>query len=68
MSKYDGCYVKVDDAPAFWAVDDGKRRLIESMDRVYALGLRDIHVVSPKELRAIPIYKASPKAESDKEK
>ena len=56
MSSHDGCYVKTSLSNAFWAVDNGKRRIMESMKEVYKIGLRPVHVISPKELREIPLY------------
>jgi hypothetical protein len=70
MSKHDGCYVKEAQSAAFWAVDNGKRREMASMDRVYEIGLRPIHIISGPELEKIPIAgeKAkAPKVESDEE-
>ena len=54
MSSHDGCYVKTSLSNAFWAVDNGKRRVMGSMEEVYKVGLRPVHVISPRELREIP--------------
>lgn len=55
MSKYNGCYVKVLDNPAYWAVDDGKRRLISGVQEMYAVGLRRVVVLTAEGLEAIPL-------------
>ena len=71
MSKLDGCYVREADSAVFWAVDKGKRRMMSSINDVYELGLRPIHVLSEAELEKIPIAgmrkAASPKAEDEQE-
>lgn len=57
MSEYDGCYIRLAYEPAFYAVDDGKKLLIESPEHMQQVGLRPIMVVSEDELDAIPFVK-----------
>lgn len=56
MSKYDGCYIKLADSPALWAVDIGKKRPVESPAHMYEIGLRPVIVVSEDDLDAIPFH------------
>jgi hypothetical protein len=51
---YDGKYVKTKDQKAFWAVDDGQRRLIVSTAEVFA-DPRPVELVTAEELAAIPL-------------
>ena len=62
MSDYNGCYLKLAGEPAFYAVDDGHKRLVESPTQMQAIGLREICIVSKDELDAVPFW-----GESDEE-
>lgn len=62
MSDYDGCYIKLVYSPTYYAVDDGKKTLVESPEHMHQIGLRIIHVVSEDELDALPFA-----GESDEE-
>ena len=63
--KYDGKFVKLPGQSAMWAVDDGKRVLIETYDQMYSIGLRQIVFISSGELAEIPV--ASRPKEQDEE-
>ena len=52
--KYDGCYVRLANSPALWAVDVGHKRPVESPAHMYEIGLRAQHIVTEDELDAIP--------------
>jgi len=54
VNKYDGCYVKLANDRAFWAVDDGTRRLIRTSAEVNA-DRRPVEIVTEKQLNAIPV-------------
>ena len=54
MSTYDGCYIRLADSQALWAVDIGHRRPVESPALLYEIGLRPQHIVTEDELDAIP--------------
>jgi hypothetical protein len=59
-SEYDGCYVKQRGNPAYWAVDDGERRLVHSQAEMMQIGIRRVVAISEAELEAIPIAGEGP--------
>lgn len=67
MSDYNGCYVKLDNDPTFWAVDDDKKRKVANAEELYAIGLRPIVIVKPSVLNKIKMAKALPKAKANEE-
>ena len=54
MSKYNGCYIRLVNSPTFYAVDDGKKTLVESPEHMNTLGLRPVRIVLEDEFNAIP--------------
>ena len=60
MSVHNGCYVKLANEFAYWAVDDGKRRIMANMAEVYAVKDRPLHIVSREELAAIEVFNPNP--------
>ncbi len=53
MSEYDGCYIRLAQSPAYYAVDNGKKRLVKSPERMNQIGLRRVIVVTEDEFEAI---------------
>ena len=66
MSKYNGCYVRLADNVTYWAVDNGKRKVMANIDEVYAYGLRPVKVVTEAELKNIKIDSNLPKTKAEK--
>ena len=54
MSQYDGCFVRLADSSALWAVDAGHKRPVENPAHMYEIGLRPQHIITGDELDAIP--------------
>ena len=54
VSTYDGCYIRLADSQALWAIDIGHKRLVESPAHMYEIGLRPQRIVTEDELNAIP--------------
>jgi hypothetical protein len=63
MSEYDGCYIKLAYDPTFYAVDDGKKKLVESPEHMNEIGLRKVFKVSEDELDAIPFAQGNDEEE-----
>ena len=55
MSEYEGCYVKLAEDATFWLVEDGERRAMASAEEMLGNGLRNVIVVEPGVLEAIPL-------------
>ena len=55
MSEYEGCYVKLAEDATFWLVEAGERRAMASAEEMLGNGLRNVIVVEPGVLEAIPI-------------
>ena len=66
MSQYDGKYIKLPFEYTYWAVDDGRRTMVEDINHMHEIGIRPIVVVSLKELEAVPFAWESD-LESDEE-
>ncbi len=62
MSEYDGLYIRLAHNPAYYAVDNGKKRLVKSPEHMSEIGLRRVIVVLESEFEAIPFV-----GESDEE-
>lgn len=58
MAEFEGCYVKLDDGPTYWMVENGERIPIHSTEEMYAHGLRPVVTISLQELRSIPLRRA----------
>lgn len=63
MSEHDGYFVQVAGVLTIWAVDDGKKRPIESPAHMYEIGLRPVHTITQEELDAIPFSEAEDEEE-----
>ena len=55
MSEYEGCYVKLAEDATFWLVEAGERRAMASAEEMLGNGLRNVIVVEPGVLEAIPL-------------
>jgi ferredoxin len=54
MSDYNGCFICLAQSPTYYAVDDGKKTLVESLRHMNQLGHRPLIEVTVEELKAIP--------------
>ena len=54
MSEYDGKYIKLPFEYTYWAVDNGRRTMVEGINHMHEIGIRPVVVVTEKELEAVP--------------